>query len=249
MSERHLYTRDRLVEAAEQCSDIDAVVAFFGTTPYDKLKRYLLDRFAHFGIDISHFQHRNSGTHPTRPAKSTLQEAVRRSRSVAELLRRLSLPDNRPQRTLLREWISEERLTTAHFLGQAHQHGRPGTKPAKPAAEVLVRHERKSRTKATLLRRALAEIGVPERCAACGTSPSWQGKRLTLEVDHINGDRGDDRAENLRFLCPNCHAVTPTWCRGNARQPAASEVPTTPVARPVPWQAASGGGAEVTQQT
>ncbi|MFI6859467.1 HNH endonuclease [Streptomyces sp. NPDC050421] len=221
MSKRRAYTRERLIEAAEQCADVDAVVAFFGTTPYNRLKRYLLDRFAHFGIDVSHFQRCNPDTHATPPAISVVQEAVEVSRSVAELLRRLGLPDNRRQRALLREWIIEMGLTTSHFLGQAHQRGLPGTTPLKPAAEVLVKHERKGRTKSTLLRRALAEIGVPERCAGCGTGPSWQGRHLTLEVDHINGDWGDDRAENLRLLCPNCHAITSTWCRGGARRTAA----------------------------
>ncbi|MFI6649853.1 HNH endonuclease [Streptomyces sp. NPDC050529] len=151
------------------------------------------------------------------PAASALQEAVESSRSIAELLRRLDRPDNSRQRALLREWISECGLSTSHFLGQGHQRGRPGPTPRKSAAEVLVKHARPHRTKTSLLRRALAETGVPEVCASCGTSPHWQGGRLTLEVDHLNGDWHDDRAENLRLLCPNCHAVTSTWCRGGAR--------------------------------
>jgi hypothetical protein len=41
----------------------------------------------------------------------------------------------------------------------------------------------------------------------------WHGFQITLEIDHISGDITDNRPQNLRFLCPNCHATTTTYCR------------------------------------
>ncbi|MET7682813.1 HNH endonuclease signature motif containing protein [Streptomyces sp. NPDC005423] len=205
------YTRERLAEAAKQCADLDEVIAFFGTRPYDRLHRYLSQRFVHFGIDISHFNPRDG---QQRPTSDELRAAVTESISIAGVLRRLGRPDSGTQRALLRQWTAEEQLSTAHFLGQAHQRGKPGLNPVKRPEEILVRHNEERRTRTYLLRRALRETGVPEQCAECGSGPEWLGKPMTLEVDHCNGDWGDDRRENLRLLCPNCHAVTNTWCRG-----------------------------------
>ncbi len=52
---------------------------------------------------------------------------------------------------------------------------------------------------------------VPYQCDCCGIS-EWQGKKLVLQLDHINGDNHDNRLENLRWLCPNCHSQTDTFC-------------------------------------
>jgi hypothetical protein len=234
MTQKRKYTREVLAEAAEHCSSIDGVIAFLGAQPHEHLRRYLLRRFAHYGIDVSHFPHHRSDTVATRPPSDMLRECVANSRSLAELLRKLGRRDNGHQRKPLRQWIAEEGLTTAHFLGQGHQRGMPSTTPSRRPTDVLVKHDGKRRTKTVLLRRALSAIGVPERCAECGTSPVWRGNPITLEIDHINGDWSDDRAENLRFLCPNCHAVTSTWCRGGTRRTAhPQDLLTTSTARPV----------------
>ncbi|MFJ4584386.1 HNH endonuclease [Streptomyces echinatus] len=177
---------------------MDEVIAYLGTEPYAKLDRHLLRRFAHFGIGVSHFAvHRGI----PRPGPEELRAAVAEAISIAGVLRRLGRPDSGAQRAALRRWIAEEGLATTHLLGQGHQRG-------------------KRRTKTALLRRALREVGVPEVCAECGTGPEWLGDPMTLEVDHINGDWGDDRPGNLRLLCPNCHATTSTWCRGGGRREA-----------------------------
>ncbi|MFF9200842.1 HNH endonuclease [Streptomyces sp. NPDC014986] len=215
MSSGVRYTRDRLAEAAAQCSSLDEVITFFGTQPYGHLRSYLVKRFTHFGIDISHFGLSRSFPRPT---AEELRTAVAESVSIAAVLRRLGRPDSGTQRALLRQWVAKENISTAHFLGQAHQRGRPGATPLRTSKDILVKHEGERRTRTTLLRRALHEVGVPNECAECSTGPEWLGKPMTLEIDHINGDWSDDRQENLRLLCPNCHASTDTWCRGGQRR-------------------------------
>ncbi|MFB7741502.1 HNH endonuclease signature motif containing protein [Streptomyces sp. NPDC056132] len=209
------YTRERLAEAATSCWDINEVIAFLGTKPYGHLGRYLRRRCEHFDIDITHF--RPVGK-PPRPTPGELEQAVRDSISIAATLRRLNRPDNSRQRALLRQWITQDGVDTSHYLGQAHQRGRPGPTPSKAPEEVLVKHDHGRRSQSAMLRRALCATGMTEKCAGCGTGPSWHGQPMTLEIDHINGDWSDNRAENLRFLCPNCHAITSTWCRGGGRR-------------------------------
>ncbi|MCT9142535.1 HNH endonuclease [Streptomyces violarus] len=153
-----------------------------------------------------------------RPTSGELRVAIAESVSIAEVLRRLGRPDSGTQRTHLRRWIAEEQLTTEHFLGQAHQRGKRRPALARRPEDILVKHDGERRTRTFVLRRALHEMGIPEECADCGIGPEWLGKPMTLEVDHINGDWSDDRLENLRLLCPNCHATTSTWCRGGQRR-------------------------------
>lgn len=66
-------------------------------------------------------------------------------------------------------------------------------------------------------RRILKDNLIKYKCSICGNEGKWNNKDLSLQLDHINGNRFDNRLENLRFLCPNCHAQTETFGSKNMK--------------------------------
>ena len=68
------------------------------------------------------------------------------------------------------------------------------------------------------IKRRLRNLNRPYVCEICGQHPEWNGKELVLQVDHINGNHLDNRLENLRFVCPNCHSQTKTFAGKNANK-------------------------------
>lgn len=106
--------------------------------------------------------------------------------------------------------ISELQLSIEHFHGKGWNKGWAfdPRKPPTPIEEWLVKG---STVQSFTLKRRLFKVGLksPE-CELCGWCEVSSDGRIPVELDHINGDNSDNRIENLRILCPNCHSLQPT---------------------------------------
>lgn len=137
--------------------------------------------------------------------------AVRSSHTIAEVLRKLNLRPVGGNYTTFNHYVDKLNLDTSHFTGQAHAKGKTcGSRPKISLSAILV--EGSTYRSYHLKHRLLREGYLSYHCSGCGLS-TWMGAPISLHLDHINGVNSDNRLDNLRLLCPNCHSQTPTYCR------------------------------------
>ena len=140
--------------------------------------------------------------------KEILYDVVKTSFSVAEVVRKLNIKESGGNHSYISKKIKEYSLDITHFTGSTWNRGKVANN-RKSADKVLTLNTiNNRREKAWRLRRALIESGISYSCAICNIGPVWNNAELRLQVDHINQNFNDNRKENLRFLCPNCHSQT-----------------------------------------
>lgn len=153
-----------------------------------------------------------------------VKKAVQTSYSYAEVLRKLDyVATAGGNYNTIRKIIKENKMDISHFKGSGWSRGYIGdlSKSYVPLEKLLINNSvYHSNIKYKLKNSGL----IPYICDICKNGPEWNGKELKLQIDHKNGNKFDNRIENLRFICPNCHTQTPTFCRKNKNGQVAQSV-------------------------
>lgn len=135
--------------------------------------------------------------------------ATKNSHSIRSVLQKMGLKEAGGNYAQIHKYFAEYKIDTSHFKGQGWSKGLKGIgKSLIPLEKILVN---KSTFQSYKLRNRLFKAGLKKQaCELCSWSKKTVDGRVPLELDHINGDRMDNRIENLRILCPNCHSLQST---------------------------------------
>jgi hypothetical protein len=152
--------------------------------------------------------------------KNDVIKAVAESKSIAGVLRLLDLRPIGGNYKTIHRYVKELNLDTSHFTGQGWNVGLK-FQPKRSIGDDEVFIENSNYRCSWRLRERYKKATGISYCENCGLS-EWQHLPIPLEIHHVNGNNIDNRIDNLRLLCPNCHALTNNY-RGRAHLSALSE--------------------------
>lgn len=140
---------------------------------------------------------------------------LKNSTTISEVLFKLgyTIKGNSWGYSQIKQRMTDLNLDFSIFKGKNNVYKNISTKIIKP--EALFKNNSKH-NRSVLRRYIIKNEIIPYKCAICGLT-TWNNKTISLELDHINGINNDNRLENLRFLCPNCHSQTTTYGSRNQK--------------------------------
>ena len=141
-----------------------------------------------------------------------LKEIIKMSLNKTDVLNKIGLKNNGGNYNTLTSFIKMNNIDISHFIHKKNIK-KIEYKRYDDINDILIVNSTYKSTSS--LKERLYREGIKFRkCELCEQDEYWKGKKISLILDHINGDRYDNRIENLQIVCPNCNATLITHCRG-----------------------------------
>lgn len=218
---RRRWTDEQLTAAAARATSLHQVFVDLGLVVGGGSWMSLQEHIRRLRLDTTHWE-RPVPTEPTVTKRirfdwpaDVFEAACDGARSVAQVMERLGLdPRRKLGRSAVERRMRERGVDPSSLPGQGWSGANDDAPRYRKALSEILVAGRLITSTAQIKERLVQEGVLAWRCAVCGLD-TWRSRPLVLQLDHINGDRRDNRRENLRFLCPNCHSQTDTFAGKN----------------------------------
>lgn len=140
---------------------------------------------------------------------NNLLTAIENSKCKSDVLKHLGASLSTSNYQTLDKKIKEYNIDDSHLI---YDYSR-GNKWVKKYKNNDIFCENSKMSTKNIKIRIIKDSLIEYKCSECEIIDEWNGKKIVLQLDHINGNNTDNRIENLRFLCPNCHSQTKTFSR------------------------------------
>lgn len=136
-------------------------------------------------------------------------EIYMKSKSYADVCKALSLRVQGSNYRTIKKRAKQYNLPEIKYDFSSQEHKDKFIRKGFSLDDILIEN---SNYASNDLKKKLIKLNILENiCSKCRLKDLWLGEPITLQLDHINGNSKDNRIENLRLLCPNCHSQTPTF--------------------------------------
>jgi hypothetical protein len=153
--------------------------------------------------------------------KENFEIIVKKSRSLKEVLENLGILCRGGSYATVKKYIELYNIDISHFYTKKDLYNKTignyvNNKLRNDLSEILIENSKFKNS--SHLKNRLYKEGIKDRkCEKCEQTENWRGKKMSLILDHINGNPTDNRLENLQILCPNCNATTETFSKGHKK--------------------------------
>lgn len=187
----------------EQTNSISALLEALGINArHPKARKLLNERLNTNGLTFK--QQRSYKDYTV----EDIEKAAKTAQCYADVLTKIGLDQHGGNLRTIKKIIEKHNIDVSHFnVGEARKRNKRQWTFEEIFCEGSTYHR-------SNLAQAVQKFGLLDyKCAQCNNTGTWNGSPLDLDIDHINGISNDNRPNNLRYLCPNCHRQTKTWGR------------------------------------